>query len=175
MNAPCPLATVSVELETRAETNKHEHWRARSERSAEANAVVFDALALVADRIDPRPGLLVRLTRVVGDKREQLDDDNTVGALKHCRDAVARWLGVDDRDPCVTWCTAELFVPGPLRVRVELFRRGAIADEVPGVALLDAGTLLAVAEVAAIAARAGASDHTMSALRRAGLLPRDCT
>lgn len=32
-----------------------------------------------------------------------LDTDNLQGSAKHVRDAVARWLGVNDRDPRVTW------------------------------------------------------------------------
>ena len=42
----------------------------------------------------------VRIVRV---SRSRLDTDNLQGSAKHVRDAVARWLGVDDRDPRVTW------------------------------------------------------------------------
>jgi hypothetical protein len=38
----------------------------------------------------------VLLTRVA--PSNGLDDDNLTGALKNIRDAVAEWLGVDDRD-----------------------------------------------------------------------------
>lgn len=43
---------------------------------------------------------VVRLTRL---SPGTLDDDNLRGALKAVRDGVADRLGVDDRDPRVTW------------------------------------------------------------------------
>lgn len=168
--APFPLVTTTVELVTRAEANQHTHWRARQERAKEANEVVFDALSLAADPIDPRPGLVVRLTRIVGREREQLDDDNTTGALKHVRDAVARWLGVDDRDPCVSWTTTELFTRGPLRARVEVFRRGRPA---PGVILADDQTVYAVRAAWGIARKLlvpAEVQQLETSLIRAGLL-----
>lgn len=50
-----------------------------------------------------RPALpcTVVLTRVA--PSNGLDGDNLAGALKGCRDAVADWLGIDDRDPLVRW------------------------------------------------------------------------
>jgi hypothetical protein len=45
--------------------------------------------------------LVVTLTRVA--PSNGLDGDNLQGSLKACRDGVADWLGVDDRDPRVTW------------------------------------------------------------------------
>jgi hypothetical protein len=44
----------------------------------------------------PSLPLIVTLTRVA--PSNGLDDDNLAGALKGVRDAVAEWLGVDDRD-----------------------------------------------------------------------------
>lgn len=52
----------------------------------------------------PAAGILpctVTLVRVA--PSNGLDGDNLQGALKACRDGVADWLGVDDRDPAVTW------------------------------------------------------------------------
>lgn len=43
----------------------------------------------------------VKLTRVA--PSNGLDDDNLRGALKSVRDGIADALGVDDRDPRVTW------------------------------------------------------------------------
>jgi hypothetical protein len=42
---------------------------------------------------------LVRLTRVHASRSRGLDDDNLRSALKAVRDGVADALGVDDRDP----------------------------------------------------------------------------
>ena len=32
-----------------------------------------------------------------------LDDDNYVGGMKPLRDAIARWIGIDDGDPRLVW------------------------------------------------------------------------
>lgn len=55
--------------------------------------------------------LLERIAPSIG-----LDDDNLAGSLKAVRDAIAEWLGLDDRDPRVAWKYAQ--------------RRGAWAVEV---------------------------------------------
>lgn len=54
-----------------------------------------------------RPALpcVVTLTRVA--PSNGLDGDNLQGSLKACRDGVADWLKVDDRDPRVTWLYAQ--------------------------------------------------------------------
>lgn len=50
-----------------------------------------------------RPALpcTVTLTRIA--PSNGLDSDNLLSSMKGCRDQVAAWLGVDDRDPRVTW------------------------------------------------------------------------
>ena len=46
------------------------------------------------------PPAVVTITRLAP---TSLDSDNLQGSAKHVRDAIAAWLGVDDRDPRVTW------------------------------------------------------------------------
>ena len=81
---------VLVPVRTVSEANAHEHWRARKQRASEQHSIVASALRTVE-----RPALpcTIRLTRI-GPGR--MDSDNAVGALKHVRDAIAQWLGVDD-------------------------------------------------------------------------------
>lgn len=57
-------------------------------------------MVLGANVRPPLPCTVV-LTRVA--PSNGLDTDNLAGALKGCRDAVAHWLGVDDRDPRIVW------------------------------------------------------------------------
>ena len=66
----------------------------------------------------PRPALpcTVLLVRVA--PSNGLDSDNLQGALKACRDGVAEWLGVDDRDPRVAWRYDQR--RGPWSVEVEV-------------------------------------------------------
>lgn len=58
-------------------------------------------VTLLASKV-PRPELpcVVTLTRIAP---RRLDDDGLTAALKSCRDGVADWLRVDDRDERVTW------------------------------------------------------------------------
>lgn len=65
--------------------------------------------------------LTVTLTRIAP---RQLDSDNATISAKHVRDQAAEWLGVNDRDPRVTWVVAQRY-GGPMRYDVELeIRRG---------------------------------------------------
>lgn len=90
---------VRVPIRTVNSTNAREHWgdkqrRARKEREAVA--------WLLAGK--PRPALPVRVTLTrEGPNRRAMDGDGLQAALKHVRDQVARWLGVDDADPRITW------------------------------------------------------------------------
>lgn len=88
-----------IAIRTVSESNKHEHWRARHKRSvAQHNAIGYTLRPLVHGLQLPAVVLLTRCAPSSG-----LDDDNLRGALKHCRDGVAKVLGIDDRDPRVRW------------------------------------------------------------------------
>ena len=77
--------------------NSRLHWAARAKRVKRQRAIV----GLMLRSVD-RPALpcVVTITRR---SPGTLDDDNAVCSAKAARDAVAQWLGVDDRDPRVTW------------------------------------------------------------------------
>ena len=77
--------------------NSRLHWAARAKRVKRQRAVVGLMLRAV-DR--PTLPCVVTITRR---SPGTLDDDNAVSSAKATRDAVAQWLGVDDRDPRVTW------------------------------------------------------------------------
>jgi hypothetical protein len=50
----------------------------------------------------------------------KMDSDNLVGSLKHVRDAVAEWIGVDDGSAWWAW-EWPAWEPGkPFGVRIEL-------------------------------------------------------
>lgn len=90
MEIEIPIHTVSV-----LNTREHNHAKARRAKKHRASAHW-------AMKAAPKPALPVTvvLTRVAP---RELDGDNLQAALKACRDGVADWLGVDDRDPRVTW------------------------------------------------------------------------
>ncbi len=73
--------------------NVREHWAVRSKRvKSEREATGY----VLRGCIKPAIPVVVTLTRSA--PSNGLDDDNLAGALKGVRDAVAEWLGVDDRD-----------------------------------------------------------------------------
>jgi len=80
-----------------SEANAHEHYRVRVARVREQHRVV--SLVIGARRAPPLP-LAVTIVRVAP---HALDTDNLQGSGKHVRDALAKWIGVDDRDPRVVW------------------------------------------------------------------------
>jgi hypothetical protein len=80
-----------------SEANAHEHHWNRVRRVTAQHATV--GLVLRARRPPPVP-CEVRVMRLAP---ASLDTDNLQGSAKHVRDAVAAWLGIDDRDPRVSW------------------------------------------------------------------------
>jgi glucose-6-phosphate-specific signal transduction histidine kinase len=87
-----PIATVSV-------SNVREHWAKRAAR-AKAHRQQAYLMTVLITRMYLRPPMTVKMIRVAP---RQLDDDNLRGALKSIRDGIADRLGIDDRDPRVTW------------------------------------------------------------------------
>jgi len=90
------IASIILPLRTVSLANQREHWgkkarRAKSERQA--------AYLLTKGKL-PTPPCVVKLVRVAP---RELDDDNLRGSMKSIRDGIADRLGIDDRDPLVTW------------------------------------------------------------------------
>lgn len=83
-------------LPSRANANLH--WTARSRLVMQQRNIVRAQLLAKGATPPPLPVVVV-MTRIGA----ALDDDNLAGALKGVQDAVAHWLGVDDRDPRVSW------------------------------------------------------------------------
>lgn len=77
--------------------NTREHHQARARRAKLHRQTTHWAM-----KVARKPDLpcIVTLTRLAP---RELDGDNLQAGLKACRDGVADWLGVDDRDPRVTW------------------------------------------------------------------------
>jgi hypothetical protein len=89
---------VTIPLRTGRGQNEREHHMVRHRRvKAERAAVSW----VLAPRKRPELPVVVTLVRV--GPTQGLDGDNLQGSLKGCRDQVAEWLGLDDRDPRITW------------------------------------------------------------------------
>jgi hypothetical protein len=94
--------TVTIPIHTVSEANAHTHWRVRQKRAKQQRSTV--QVVLRATATPPALPCSVTLTRIAP---RALDDDNLAGALKHVRDGVADWLGINDRDARVSWACAQ--------------------------------------------------------------------
>jgi hypothetical protein len=109
--APVTLHIDGVRLVTL--TNQRGHWTARHRRNREQQAIVRAALVRL-DRAALRaaPRLRVTLQRVIGKRGRPLDRDGLWSSMKHCIDAVAAHLGVDDGDGWWDWQVSPVQVRG---------------------------------------------------------------
>jgi hypothetical protein len=106
-----------VPLRTAPGLNAREHWAKRAKRvKNERNTVRLFWRMPWAQWVAGQMPFVVVLTRV---SPKLADDDNVVGALKHCRDEVASILGVGDSpaDP-VQWFYSQR--QGPWAVEIEV-------------------------------------------------------
>ena len=108
-----PRAPLIVPMQTgRGLNSRGNFWVAHKRNLAEQDVIAWE-LARVTKPAIPCSCLLTRVAPSNG-----LDDDNLAGALKNVRDAVAKWLGVDDRDR-MTVRYRYSQVRGPWAVRIE--------------------------------------------------------
>lgn len=92
--------------------NRRQGWRAVSERGRREKAAVAAALR---GRKPPALPVVVTITRV---SPGRLDSDGAVASAKHCRDAVAAWLGCDDGDERVRWEVTQAKGAAAVRIAV---------------------------------------------------------
>jgi hypothetical protein len=105
MGASVALVQCELPVRTVSESNRRDHWAAKARRTRDQRTTVH--LRLVGQlrgALERHSGLTVELSRLTA---RALDDDNLRGALKAVRDGVADALGIDDRDPRVTWAYAQ--------------------------------------------------------------------
>lgn len=109
-------------LRTLSEQNEREHWRTRAKRvKHQKNTVALVLRGSVAHLMMAVAPLVVTMTRVA--PSTGLDSDNMVSSQKHVRDAIAKVLGVDDKDPRVEWVVKQR--RGPWAVEIHIESRGA--------------------------------------------------
>lgn len=86
------MLAIAAPIRIVSEANRREHWAARHRRSSSQRAAIWAALLLAGEE-RPVPPLTVTMARI---GPRLLDDDNLAGGFKAVRDAIAKWLGVDD-------------------------------------------------------------------------------
>jgi hypothetical protein len=106
--------TANLDIATVSEANAHEHWRKRQKRAKQQRGLA----AMMLAPWKPKAPCVVTMTRI---SSRLLDSDNIYGALKHVRDGVADALGINDRDPRVTWkCEQRKGARGQRAVQIEI-------------------------------------------------------
>jgi hypothetical protein len=83
---------ILVPIRTGRGQNDRGHWRTKHRRTKNQGTAVAWVLTRATKPQIPCSVLLTRVAPSNG-----LDSDNLVGSMKAIRDAVAAWLGVDDR------------------------------------------------------------------------------
>lgn len=103
------MIDVSLPLHTESTNAKlRVHWRTLRAKAKRERGVVALVLRSAGLReLAPAERAVVTLVRTQVPRSRGLDDDNLRGALKAVRDEVAKALGVDDKEPRVTWRYAE--------------------------------------------------------------------
>jgi hypothetical protein len=117
-----PLLVTTLDIKTVSEPNVTGRLRVKLKRKKlQRGGTTARLLAVFGWWVGGSIPLVVTLTRIAP---RTLDSDNVHGALKHVRDGVADWLGVDDGDARVTWEVGqERGAAQQYAVRVEI-RRG---------------------------------------------------
>lgn len=115
------MSPIVVTLPIRAESvaNLREHWRAKASRAQLHRTTAWAALRAVKPSGVILGPLVVTIARIAP---RTLDSDNLAMSLKACRDGIADWLGVDDKDSDrLVWRYAqERGAPKHYAVRVEI-------------------------------------------------------
>jgi hypothetical protein len=89
------ILTIPMRLPSAA--NMREHWAAKAKRVKQQRHLVA---TFIGGRPKPALPVVVTLVRIAP---RALDGDNLQSAFKAPRDEIARWLGVADNHPGVTW------------------------------------------------------------------------
>jgi hypothetical protein len=109
---------ISVDVEVRLVSPNQlvsEHYRSRANRRQKERSATLTALEVYEPpKLSDTQLTVVEITRI---GPREVDDDNLAFSAKSIRDAVADWLGVDDRDPRVRWRYAQEKLREPTMVK----------------------------------------------------------
>jgi len=93
--------TFALSCRVISEANRRDHWTVQRRR-AEIQREALGRALVCADLVDHALPLPITVTWVhVG--KQPLDDDNLSRSFKVLRDALAKWLDIDDGSPLVSW------------------------------------------------------------------------
>jgi hypothetical protein len=103
--------------------NAREHYMVRARRTKQQRNTIWLMLRSAygsADAVNPKMPLRVTITRIAPRALDR--GDNLEASCKAVRDGVADWLGIDDRDPRVSWVCEQVKggLPREYAVRVDI-------------------------------------------------------
>lgn len=100
------LRVCMPDIRLTASTNAREgHWSARSARAAAQRHGARLTMKGLMRKPPEAAGYRIRMTRVA---QRKLDDDNLAAALKHIRDGIADWIGINDGSDRLLWQCADV-------------------------------------------------------------------
>lgn len=102
-------------MQTRSGLNVREHHHARAKRVKSERATVGWFLR---GQVKPALPCVITLTRIAPSRGLDVFD-NLPSSMKGAVDAIAEWLGVDDKDPAVTYRAQQERGPWALRIESE--------------------------------------------------------
>lgn len=107
---------VTAPVDIRSESNLRQHHMVRHRRTKAQHEAVQWSLRGVKPPQDASR-IVVTITRVGARK---LDDDNLVGGCKFVRDAIARWIGIDDGNRIYQWVYNQRAQRGERKVEITI-------------------------------------------------------
>ena len=114
------VVLLELPLRTRTEGNNNEFWRARQKRARHARGITKVSLRARRRADDLKLPLNVLLTRIAPRLLDEVD--NVSSSLKHVRDGVADWLGIDDKASSpINWHYHQEQQTKTYAVRIEIF------------------------------------------------------
>lgn len=106
---PPIIVTIPIRL-VNPLNGSHLHWRTTAKRGKREKAATTLMLARYRGKFPPAPWV-VTITRI---SAGEMDSDGNTASMKYVRDAVAKCLGVDDKDsPMLEWRTRQR--KGPIK------------------------------------------------------------
>jgi hypothetical protein len=93
--------TLPCRVVSEANRSSGEHWTAKYKRKKSQREAL--AIALVESGLAQHKPPLPLVVTFLRHGRQKMDDDNLQRAFKGLRDAVARWIGLDDADKRIEW------------------------------------------------------------------------
>lgn len=101
------MNAVLVPVKVVSALNQREHWSARKRRAEGHRKATYWALmsTLGSGRVGIQawPRISVSFTRVYRGQGKEMDGDNLQGSIKHVRDGLCDWLGIDDASDRFVW------------------------------------------------------------------------